>query len=356
MIRILGGGLWGGLFAWILHHKRPDVEFELFEQHGHLGGNHTWSFHQSDLTPENFELLRPLISHQWPGYEVHFPAYSRKINLEYCSILSTDFDRIIRQTVPENKIKLNQKAFAHENVIQIDTRGKTFTSPCGYQKFVGLEVEIEEKHNLKVPILMDARIPQIDGFRFMYVLPLSETKLLIEDTRYSDSSALDQFRLKELIHEYARNQNWKIKHIVREEMGSLPIPLTETKRIFNGNIISLHHIFHDTTGYSLPDAVRILSALAESDLSEESINNFLSDDSRKKSGQRKFFTLLNRLMFKAATEQERYRPLEFFYRSSHRQISRFYSGDMNVFDKVIFFAGKPPVSIKKAFDVIREET
>ena len=126
MIRILGGGLWGGLFAWILHHKRPDVEFELFEQHEHLGGNHTWSFHRSDLSPENFELLRPLISHQWSGYEVHFPAYSRKINLEYCSILSSDFDRIIRETVPANRIRLSQKAFAHEDVLQIDTRGKNF--------------------------------------------------------------------------------------------------------------------------------------------------------------------------------------------------------------------------------------
>jgi lycopene beta-cyclase len=161
--------------------------------------------------------------------------------------------------------------------------------------------------------------------------------------------------MKELIFDYAREKNWKVKNIIREEVGSLPIPLTETKRNFSGNVISLHHIFHDTTGYSLPDAVRILTAIAETDLTERSINEVLNQDALVKSSQRRFFTLLNRFMFKAAEEKERYRPLEFFYRTSPKQISKFYRGEMNLFDKLIFFAGRPPVSIKKAINVIRED-
>ena len=37
---------------------------------------------------------------------------------------------------------------------------------------------------------MDARVPQEGGFRFMYVLPFTSKRLLIEDTRYSDGPEL----------------------------------------------------------------------------------------------------------------------------------------------------------------------
>ena len=49
---------------------------------------------------------------------------------------------------------------------------------------------------------MDATVPQRDGFRFMYVLPLAEDRLLVEDTTFSDSPRLDQEALRESVHEY----------------------------------------------------------------------------------------------------------------------------------------------------------
>ena len=38
-------------------------------------------------------------------------------------------------------------------------------------------------HGLRSPMLMDATVPQLDGFRFFYVLPLAPRRLLVEDTR-----------------------------------------------------------------------------------------------------------------------------------------------------------------------------
>lgn len=354
MIHIIGGGLWGGLFAWLLHHRRPDVDFILHEKDDHLGGNHTWSFHKSDLTEEMFDLISPLVSHEWNSYEVKFPAYRKVVPLSYCSIKSTDFDRVIRAKIPESKIRLGESVSPHESDVVIDTRGKTYTSPCGYQKFVGLELKLEAPHSFKRPILMDATVSQIDGFRFMYVLPFSPMTLLIEDTRYSSSPTIDHFRMKEHILDFLHKEGLSPKMVMREETGCLPIPFSTQDRTFESHVISLHHIFHDTTGYSLPDALRIFSKLVETDLSSPSINRVLNDYVTLRKKHRDFFTFLNRLMFHAADDHERYRPLEFFYRSSPAQIKKFYSGNMNLLDKVRFFAGRPPVSVFRAMNVIRE--
>ena len=56
---------------------------------------------------------------------------------------------------------------------------------CGFQKFLGLELEFEAAARARAPLLMDATVPQLGGFRFFYVLPLSPTRLLVEDTRFS---------------------------------------------------------------------------------------------------------------------------------------------------------------------------
>ncbi len=70
----------------------------------------------------------------------------------------------------------------------INGRGprKSRSLALGYQKFVGQGVRLTAPHGLTRPIIMDATVSQEDGYRFVYVLPLDATRLLIEDTRYSD--------------------------------------------------------------------------------------------------------------------------------------------------------------------------
>ena len=49
---LAGGGLANGLIAWRLHTLRPGLRILLLEASERIGGNHTWSFHDGDLTPE----------------------------------------------------------------------------------------------------------------------------------------------------------------------------------------------------------------------------------------------------------------------------------------------------------------
>jgi lycopene beta-cyclase len=92
---LVGGGLANSLIAWRLHTERPELRILLLEQGRHLGGNHTWSFHDSDLTAGQLRWIAPLVSHRWPGYNVVFPEHARALSGGYASIASPDFARTI---------------------------------------------------------------------------------------------------------------------------------------------------------------------------------------------------------------------------------------------------------------------
>jgi len=90
---LAGGGLANGLIAWRLHQRRPELRILLLEQGAHLGGNHTWSFHDSDLDAAQLDWIAPLVSKRWPRYEVAFPQLRRTLEGGYASIGSQDSAR-----------------------------------------------------------------------------------------------------------------------------------------------------------------------------------------------------------------------------------------------------------------------
>ena len=56
----------------------------------------------------------------------------------------------------------------------------------------------------------------------------------------------------------------------------------------------------------------------------------------------------------AAAPQNRYRVLERFYRMPEGLIERFYAGRSTLADKARLLAGKPPVPVTKAAQVLNE--
>lgn len=349
---ILGGGLWGGLLAYFLTKYRPEIDFMLMEQNHKLGGNHTWSFHEDDISPSAFNLIQPMIEKSWDSYEVRFPKYSRTVKSKYHSISSSKFHQTLLNEVPSNKIKLGEKLEVDKALLQasfvIDARGKTTIKEAGYQNFLGLEVELNQEHQLQHPILMDATVEQRDGFRFIYTLPFDEKRLLIEDTRYSDHSNFNADEFEQEIFKICSHNGWQIKHIVRKEIGSLPIPLLPPDISNQNNVISLAGIFHDTTGYSLPDALRVIESILSSDFSFNTITSKISDYRKSQESQRSFFRLLNKFIFRAALPDQRYRMLQHFYRLPEPLVKDFYAGKFGWYHKLRLFTGRPPVSIKRA--------
>jgi len=92
---LAGGGLANGLIAWRLQQQRPDLKVLCIEEQPHLGGNHTWSFHDGDLSEAQHRWLEPLVVKRWASYQVHFPYLSRAMDSGYASITGEHFADVI---------------------------------------------------------------------------------------------------------------------------------------------------------------------------------------------------------------------------------------------------------------------
>ncbi|RYG07720.1 MAG: lycopene cyclase, partial [Caulobacteraceae bacterium] len=69
---------------------------------------------------------------------------------------------------------------------------------------------------------------------------------------------------------------------------------------------------------------------------------------------RGFYRLLNRMLFRAARPDERYKVLERFYRLPQPLVERFYAAGSTLADKARILSGKPPVPIGAALTCMVE--
>src|SRR5262245_39794142 len=94
---ILGGGLAGGLAALALAQAGRGAAVVLVGRDGRLGGNHTWSFHDTDLDDDQRRLVAPLVAHHWPRHVVRFPGRERVIETGYASFTGDDLARVVTE-------------------------------------------------------------------------------------------------------------------------------------------------------------------------------------------------------------------------------------------------------------------
>ena len=94
-IILVGGGLANSLIAWRLMSKRPQLRLLVIERGATLGGNHTWSFHQGDVTAAALSEMAPFIAASWPTQSVHFPAHSRVFDVAYHAISSDRLHEVL---------------------------------------------------------------------------------------------------------------------------------------------------------------------------------------------------------------------------------------------------------------------
>ncbi|MCB2077281.1 MAG: lycopene beta-cyclase CrtY [Novosphingobium sp.] len=371
-IAILGGGLAGGLIALTLAEKRPELNLLLIERGETFGGNHVWSSFATDIDSKHAWLLEPLIANRWSGYDVHFPGYSRTLKADYRSITSERLDAALRAALPGDAIVTGAEvAEAGQDFIRlagkrkltvggvIDARGLSGGMPHmagGWQVFVGQLLELEEPHGLARPVVIDARVDQSDGYRFVYCLPFGERQVFVEDTYYADTSELDLPKLKGRIAAYAGEQGWKITGIGREEAGVLPVIADGDFEAFwpdwkhePARAGARAALVHPMTSYSLPDAVRFAHHIAGlDDLSGAALAGASYDYARSHWRKGDFYRMLAKMFFGAARPDQRYKVLARFYTLSEGLIERFYAGKTSTTDRMRLLAGKPPVPIADA--------
>lgn len=389
---IVGGGLAGGLTALRLSQLHPEKKVLLLEREQTLGGNHTWSFHETDLisvsepgeeTGDKSGLwLQPLITKSWDAHEVRFPNLNRVVQNPYHSIRAEHFHTTLMKILGRN-VRLGcdvERATDFEvetsdgEILQaplvIEASGITPTKKtdrtfagvaCGWHKFTGFDLKLRKPHGLNHPVLVDATIPQMDGFRYFSYFPWDETRILVEETFLSSTSDLNQARISRSIRAYAERAGWDVESVERTEEGRMPLPLyalefdrpSHAAVEFDGEdftdrspvaISTGSGWFHSATSDSLPDAVRIADFICGlPQLRTGPVRADLRKFRRDWIDQQRFYRLVNRLMFRAVEPSLRYQVLERFYGLRPDIVERYFAGTTSRADRTKILGSKPVV-------------
>lgn len=360
---LVGGGLQGCLCALAVARVRPEARVAIVEAGDALGGNHTWCFHAADIgNAEARAWIEPAIAHRWDGYDVAFADHARSLDSPYAAVTNESLEHAVRTTAPRTKLLLGRRAtaIAPDRVtlddgtelaatFVVDARGPDrYTPPdtaLAYQKFVGLELELPVPHGLTRPMLMDATVSQAAGFRFVYVLPFSPTRVLVEDTYYDEDPALDREALEAGILAYAAAHGLGGGSIVRREHGVLPLPIAAAAPDPDSDVLVAGYAggwFHPTTGYSFPIALRVAAFVAlvlDPAIDRASLLGELRTAHRD---QVSFALVLNKMLFRWFPPDQRHYVLSRFYRLPPDTIERFYALTTTRMDRARILVGRPP--------------
>jgi len=371
---IVGAGLSGLLTAWRCLDVNPELTVMVIEASDKIAGDHTWSFNLTDVDESLRDWIKPFIAYQWDSYDVKFPKRERTLDIAYCTGNSETLRACVQPHIDSGrlKVKLKTRVIDLQSDYVILHNEQKLSANCvldargfepnenvflGYQKFVGRTIRTKEPHGLKRPIIMDATVEQLGGYRFVYCLPFTEHEVLVEDTYYTDGAELSENEVTARIDEYINAKGWGEHELIRQEKGVLPITLAVVDgfHIFDKATIGIRGgFYHAITGYSFPDALKLADLFAFNvelygDKWNADTNSVLMAANRTVHwNDEKFLRLLNRMLFRAAKPEDRYKVLERFYGLNQGLIERFYAGQLKWQDKARILIGKPPVPVTKA--------
>jgi len=366
---IAGGGLAGQLSSHAIRRAAPTLSIAMVERAPRLGGNQTWCCHASDLEGAlaEHERLRawllPLLDARWSRHRVRFPGYDRILEGEYLCIRSANLakattamltggrnvlltGRIVR-AMDHRTVELDSDEQLHASVV-LDARGddpSRYIGRTGFQKFLGWEVEHESTNPtpFSVPMLMDATVAQHDGFRFVYTLPFSSSRLLVEDTTFSRGPDLDTAAARARIAAYLRESGIVDYRLCREESGVLPMPWASPRPAAQETLAIGYRggFFHPGTGYSLARGARVAERIASvlrdnpAELRAQAVAGALAECRDRWAVDDRFSRLLNRLAFTVVPPGWlRRHVFERVYRLPQPTLERFYAGRTSLGDRI----------------------
>lgn len=379
---IVGGGLAGGLIALALHRHAPNCRFLLVEAGRTLGGHHRWSWFETDIRPGARALMSGFALNGWDeGYDITFPRLGRTLPTAYRSLASAEFHRALMAELPAGQVMLETKAASLDAAGVTLADGTRLTArrviDCrpfrpsqalsgGWQVFLGQHFRCEKPHGLTRPVIMDASVDQLAphgngaAYRFVYVLPLSDNEVFIEDTYYADQPKMDAEVLKGRVAEYAHRNGWK-GEVIDQEAGILPVisggdfnaALAEVALPGVALAGARGGFSHPLTSYTLPFAVDNALAIAglisrRPEVTGAELAAFCKRRAKRHWGATAYYRMLSRMLFEAAEPDKRVVVFEHFYALRGALVERFYAGRSTWPDRLRILTGKPPVAIPRA--------
>lgn len=354
-IFIIGGGLSGLLTAWRILDVNPDITIQLHEARSDIAGDHTWSFNETDIAPELRVWLKPFVAYRWDRYDVQFPKRRRTLEVAYCTGNSDTLRACMQPFIDSGRLIVETGRAVMATDIEgpvIDASGYTPRADefPGWQKFVGRVIRTAVPHGLDHPVIMDATVEQIDGYRFVYLLPFTDREILVEDTYFSDSANLSENEIGARLDDYIAAKGWSDHTVLRHEKGVLPMMMATDRKDASTKIGLGGGFAVAATGFTVPHAVEVADYIARVIAREgvQSVATAIPEFRRQHIRRERYARLLNRMFFRAGTPAQRYKILQRFYGFREGLIRRFYRNGLRRRDKARIVIGKPPVPVGKA--------
>lgn len=259
---IIGGGAAGLSLAYHIARepRLADKKVLIIEPEAKDQNDRTWSFWADEPT-----LFDEIAAHEWRQIAFRSPGFERVIDLEtyrYRMVRGLDYYQFVRRALADNAqfssvtgtvqtlkntaggVRVQSSAGEFTARYAFDSRPPVMApQPEKYhyllQHFVGWEIETEtDVFDPAVVEFMDFRGEQRHEARFMYVLPFTPRKALVEYTLFS-ANPLPKADYEAEIRAYLRDtlgvRNYRIE---AEEIGAIPmtnhpLPAREGAHIIN---------------------------------------------------------------------------------------------------------------------------
>ena len=298
---ICGGGASGLLLIEALSNDTyfKNQSILLIEQEVKNQNDRTWCFWET--SPGNFDQL---LKKAWPKASIKSKKFSLDFDLEpyhYKMLRSKVFYEEIH-----HKIKSNKKlSILNSKVTEIRESGalttvytnngtyeskKVFNSifnptalykqkkyPVLKQHFIGWFIKTKTpQFNPEKVIFMDFDIPQKGKTRFLYVLPLSKNKALVEYTLFSES-LLEQKEYETGIIDYLKSHGISDFEIEEKEQGNIPMSCYSFEQMNTASLLNIGTAGGWTkasTGFTFKNTQRNVNQLIPFLKSGKNLNDF----------------------------------------------------------------------------------
>jgi lycopene beta-cyclase len=242
---IIGGGCAGLSLAYQLSQFGENCPRTLIiEERVKYTNDRTWCFwdlenpvHKelvpykwNEFTIKNNQIAREYSCHETPYLMLSSDVFYKHVTSAINSNTNIQFlagEKIVDKIIKKETWQIQTSSFLATSKNIVDTRpvkALTKKDSMMWQSFVGYEVELDQsKFNENHFVLMDFDSSFKEGLAFIYCLPISKNKALIEYTVFSDE-LFDANQLTghllDKIAEYTENSSYKI---LRKEAAILPM-------------------------------------------------------------------------------------------------------------------------------------
>ena len=220
------------------------------------GNDRTWCFWEDQAGPfesivckkwSNIEVLKGSMHRSLPTAPFEYKMIQGIDFYQYVSDFAKGFDNVewvaskilSIDSINANSARVNwEGGSANAEFVFSSINGERIQSKL-WQHFKGIVVEFDNPvFDDTVARLMDFNVPQMDATAFMYLLPLTDKKALVEYTLFSPTilaSAEYDHVLDAYMEEHYKGIGYKIQH---SEIGA--IPMTSKKLTSNdGAVVSI---------------------------------------------------------------------------------------------------------------------